>query len=59
MRRFLVSLVAAAALVLPATAALASDDASIRTQPCPYPQRGVVIIHDDPKTGYTEVWACV
>lgn len=59
MKRLLVSLVAAVALVLPATAALASDEAGIRTAPCPYPQKGVVIIHSDPKTGHTEIWACI
>lgn len=59
MRRFLVSLVTAVALILPATAAAASDGLPVGASPCPYPQKGVIVYHTDPKGGTTYVWACV
>ena len=59
MRRLLGALVAAVVLVLPATAAWASDGLPVGASPCPYPQKGVILWHSDPKSGTTYVWACV
>ena len=58
MKRLLVSLVAAVALILPSTAAVASDGPPIGASPCPYPQKGVIVYHSN-GSQTTYVWACV
>ena len=59
MKRLLVSVVAAVALVLPSAAAVASDAPPVGFAPCPYPQRGVIVYHTDPRSGTTYIWACI
>lgn len=58
MKRFLVAVVAAVALVLPAVPASASDALPVGASPCPYPQKGVIVYHTGP-SGTTWVWVCV
>ncbi|MDQ4125775.1 MAG: hypothetical protein M3134_09275 [Actinomycetota bacterium] len=59
MRRLLVSLVAAVAVILPASAAGASDSRPVGINMCPSGYKGVVVWHYDQHSGYTYVWACV
>lgn len=59
MRRLLVSVFAALALVAPATGAAASDGPPVGVSMCPYGYYGVVLWHYDGTSGYTYVWACL
>jgi hypothetical protein len=57
MKKLFVSLCVAFALVLPTSAASASDP-PVGVKACPYGYYGVVVYHYDPHSGYTYIWAC-
>jgi hypothetical protein len=59
MRRLIVSLCAAVALILPVTSASASEAPPVGASACPAGYYGVILWHYDPNSGYTYVWACI
>jgi hypothetical protein len=59
MKKLLVSLVAALALLVPASGASASEAPPVGVSMCPSGYYGVVVWHYDATSGYTYVWACV
>lgn len=60
MKKLIASVIAAAAIAIPAAPAAADGVAMFGTKPCPAPYTGGTIFwHDTPVTPYEEIWLCI